>query len=104
MSKQPQYLPMARQVFGQYLDNEIDLYTLLERLRNIELQIMADEEEDEEGNGKGMWFRFFEGDTLHTSISDIESDLADASHPNADILKRGIAFGLETNELEVHYS
>jgi hypothetical protein len=103
MSKQAQYFPMARQVFNQYLDNEIDLDTLIERLREMELQLLADEDEEEESN-KQLWFRFFEGDTLATTISDIQKDLSDPSHPNANILLRGIAFGLQTEELEVHFS
>ncbi len=99
---------MARQVFDHYLDNKIDLDALIEKLREIELQLMADE--DEEGDGeevetdKRLWFRFFAGDTLSTTIAEIERDLGDPSHPNARILLQGIAFGLETDELEVHYS
>lgn len=103
MTHQPNYTPMARQVFNQYLDNEIDLDTLIERLRSMELQLLADMDEEDESSPK-LWFRFFEGDTLATTINDIEHDLLDPSHPSANILLRGIAFGLETDELEVHFS
>ncbi|WP_018478162.1 hypothetical protein [Pontibacter roseus] len=105
MTKQAQYTGFAREIFSQYLDKQIDLDVLITRLRDMELQVMSDaDDEEEEETGKRLWFRFFEGDTLATTISDIEKDLADTSHPNADILLRGITFGLQTDELEVHYS
>ena len=105
MSHQPQYTTVASQVFSQFLDNEIDLETLVGRLSELELQLMSDEEgEDDEVSSKKVWFRFFEGDTLQTSISDIENELSDTSHPNSKILLRGIAFGLANNELEVHFA
>jgi hypothetical protein len=109
MTKQTHYTAMARQVFAQFLDGQMDLETLIGKLQEMELQLLADEfdevEDDElEVAPKTMWFRFFEGDTLRTTIRDMEKDLQNPLHPNADILKRGIAFGLETDELEVHYS
>ncbi|TPE43270.1 hypothetical protein [Pontibacter mangrovi] len=105
MTEQTHYIPMAKAAFNAYLDNQIDLDTLLERLREMELQIMADEEEEEEeDSGKALWLRFFKGDPLKTTISDIEQDLRDPGHPNYRILLQGITLGLEADELEVHYS
>lgn len=107
MTKQAHYTPMARQLFGQYLDSAIDLDTLIGRLREMELQLMADEDVDDEEeveSNKRLWFRFFAGDDMKTSIKEIEQDLSDPSHPNATILLRGIAFGLAEDELEVHFS
>lgn len=101
MSKQPQYTTIAREAFSNYLNNSIDLDTLIERLRYMELQVISD---DEEETGKEVWFRFFEGDPLHTTISEIEKDLSDPGHPNCTLLRRGIALGLAAGELEVHYS
>ncbi|WP_299821497.1 hypothetical protein [uncultured Pontibacter sp.] len=103
MSAQPQYIPIAKDAFGQYLDSKIDLHTLIQRLQEIELQVLSEEDEDEE-SGKSLWFRFFDGDTLATTINEIEKDLADPAHPNSQILLRGIAYGLQSDELEVHYS
>jgi hypothetical protein len=104
MSKQPQYNIVASQVFSQYLDNVIDLETLVGRLQEIELQLMSDEEEeDDEISNKKLWFRFFDGDLMQTTISDIENELSNSSHPSSKILMRGIAFGLANNELEVHF-
>jgi hypothetical protein len=103
MSHQPQYTAIAREAFSQFLDQQIDLELLIERLRDIELLIIA-EDEDEEVSGKKLWFRFFEGDPLETTIPEIEKDLSAPSHPNCMILMRGIALGVESNELEVHYS
>ena len=101
MTEQPQYIPIAKAAFNFYLDGHIDLDTLLERLREMELQVQSEEEEE---TGKQVWFRFFSGDPLKTTISDIEKELSDPAHPNSLILKRGIALGLEADELEVHYS
>ncbi|MBF9254723.1 hypothetical protein I2I11_15565 [Pontibacter sp. 172403-2] len=101
MTKQSQYTGIAREAFSHYLDNTSDLDTLIERLREIELQILSD---DEDETSSGIWFRFFEGDTMKTTIRDIEKDLSAPSHPNYNILMQGIAFGLQTNELEVHYT
>jgi hypothetical protein len=101
MTKQAQFTNIVRETFSRFLDNELDLETLIERLREIELQVMSEEEEE---TGSQVWFRFFEGDTLKTTISDIEKDLSDTSHPNCRILMQGIAYGLKSNELEVHYS
>ena len=101
MTKQAHYTSIVSEAFSHYLDNKFDLDTLIERLREIELQVMSD---DEDEIGAGIWFRFFDGDTLKTTISDIQKDLSAPSHPNYNILKHGIAFGLKFNELEVHYS
>lgn len=105
MSALPQYKTITSEAFNDFLDERTDLDTLIERLREIELQVMADEEEDDdEDSGKVLWFRFFEGDPLQTTISDIEKDLSDPAHPNYRILLQGIALGLEAEELEVHYA
>ncbi|AKD04190.1 hypothetical protein POKO110462_11490 [Pontibacter korlensis] len=103
MTKQAQYTSIASAAFNEYLDNQIDLPVLISRLREIELQVMHDDDEEEETD-KVLWFRFFEGDPLETSISDIEKDLSDPVHPNSRILLQGIALGLEAGELQVHYS
>ncbi|MFD2245119.1 hypothetical protein [Pontibacter ruber] len=100
MTKLAQYTPMAREAFSNYLDNKIDLDTLIERLRYMELQALSEEEE----TGKEVWLRFFEGDSLQTTISEIEKDLSDPTHPGYRILIQGIAFGLQSGELEVHCS
>ncbi|WP_439882316.1 hypothetical protein ACSX1A_03945 [Pontibacter sp. MBLB2868] len=101
MSHQPQYTTIVREAFNLYLDNKIDLDELIERLRYVELQVQSEEEEESD---RKVWFRFFEGDTLKTTIDEIEKDLRDPAHPGGVILKRGIAYGLDANELEVHYS
>ncbi|ARS35221.1 hypothetical protein [Pontibacter actiniarum] len=101
MTKQPQYTTIARDAFGKYIDDEIDLDQLLERLRYIEQQVISEDEDETE---KTVWFRFFEGDPLHTTISEVGKDLSDPSHPNCALLQRGIALGLQAGELEVHYS
>ncbi|PVY40234.1 hypothetical protein [Pontibacter virosus] len=108
MPHQPHYSPMARQLFGQFLDQEIDRDNLIGRLQEMELQLQADadeenEDEDEIESTRSLRIRIFGGDTLGMSISEIEQDLQEPTHPNAQILMRGIAFGLAEDELEVHY-
>ena len=100
MSKQPQYTESARGAFTDYLDEKIDREALVEKLRAIESQAS----EELGGEDAGLWFRFFEGDTLATTISDIERDLSAPSHPNSKLLRSGIALGLQSGKLEVHYS
>ncbi|MBC5991409.1 hypothetical protein [Pontibacter cellulosilyticus] len=102
MSKLPHYTPIASEAFNNFLDNRINLDELIERLRYIELQVQSDDEDEEAG--KTVWFRFFEGDTLRTTISELEKELSDPTHPSYRILLYGIATGLEADELEVHYS
>ncbi len=103
MTQVPQYTSIASAAFNEYLDNHIELDELIARLREIELQVMHDDEAEEE-TGKVLWFRFFSGDPFQTTIRDIENDLSDPSHPSSRILLQGIALGLEAGELEVHYS
>ncbi|PKV75734.1 hypothetical protein BD749_0680 [Pontibacter ramchanderi] len=97
---------MARQLFGQFLDQEIDRDTLIGRLQEMELQLQADaddESEDDNLDTRTLRIRVFGGDTLGMSIREIGQDLEDLTHPNAQILLRGIAFGLAEDELEVHF-
>lgn len=106
MSHQPHYSPMARQLFGQFLDQKIDRDTLVGRLQEMELQLQADagdESEEDDFVVQTLRIRIFGGDTAGVSIREIEQDLQDLSHPNAQILMRGIAFGLAEDELEVHF-
>lgn len=101
MALLPQYIPMAKAAFSAYLDQQLDLETLLEKLHEMELQILADEEEATE---KVLWFRFFNGDNFKTTVAEIDRDLQQEDHPSCQILKSGIAYGLQTDELEVHFS
>ena len=101
MTQHPQYTPIASAAFNAYLDNHIDLDELIKRLQEIELQVLSEEEDDNEGR---LWFRFFADDPLQTTISELAQDLRDPSHPSSQILLRGIAYGLSVNELQVHFS
>ncbi|MEJ8801994.1 hypothetical protein [Pontibacter sp. H249] len=101
MSRLPHYTTIASNVFNAYLDSEINLDEFLQKLREIEMQVNHDEEEE---TYKVLWFRFFEGDPLQTTIQDIEKDLTDPSHPNSRILLQGILMGLQAGELEVNCS
>lgn len=107
MPKLPQYTSIASEAFNLYLDQQIDLETLIGRLRDMEWQVLsdADEKEDElpQSDAK-VWFRFFAEDPMQTTINEIEQDLSNPTHPSAQILLRGIAYGLNANELEVHIS
>lgn len=50
---------------------------------------------------KDIWFRFFEGDTLATTINDITRDL---HSPNADYIKKMMQIAVDDGELQVYYS
>lgn len=106
MTKQDRYTLTVRQTFSAYLDGIIDNEELIVKLREIEMQIMSDydTEEEEYVAGKGLWIRFFSGDTEGLTINEIEKDLQNTHHPNYKILRHGIAIGLADDELEVHYA
>jgi translation initiation factor RLI1 len=96
----------VKQVFNAYLDGVLNAEELIIKLREIEMQVMSDhdfEDEEEVEVKKGLWFRFFKGDTEGLTIDEIEKDLNNPGHPNYNILKHGMAIGLASDELEVHY-
>ncbi|MBC5773240.1 hypothetical protein H8S95_04120 [Pontibacter sp. KCTC 32443] len=105
MTKQARYTATVKQIFSAYIDGIIDNEELIQKLREIEMQLMSDQDsEDEETEAtKGLWIRFFEGDTEGLTIQEIENDLSNQEHPNYKILRHGIAIGLADDELEVHY-
>lgn len=107
MTKQDRYTLTVRQTFSAFLDGIIDNQELIIKLREIEMQLMSDNDTDEEEEGvptgRGLWIRFFEGDTDGLSIDEVEKDLRNVDHPNYRILMQGMAIGLAADELEVHY-
>jgi hypothetical protein len=106
MTKQDRYTLTVKQTFSAYLDGIIDSQELIIKLREIEMQLMSDNDVDEDKEfvaGKGLWIRFFEGDTEGLTIYEIEKDLNNPEHPNYKILRHGIAIGLAADEFEVHY-
>lgn len=107
MTKQDRYTLTVTQIFSAYLDGVITSEELIIKLREIELQLMSDNDTEEEEEtyvaGRGLWIRFFEGDTEGLTIPEIEKDLRNPEHPNYKILRHGIAIGLAADELEVHY-
>ena len=108
MTKQDRYTPTVKQTFSAYLDGIITSEELIIKLREVEMQLMSDNDTDDEEEvfetGKGLWIRFFEGDTEGLTIQEIEKDLGNPEHPNYKILRHGIAIGLAADELEVHYN
>jgi hypothetical protein len=106
MTKQSRYMIPAKQVFNAYLDGILTNDELVIKLREIEMQVMSDldsDDDDEAEIKKGLWFRFFKGDTEGLTISEIEKDLNNPGHPNFNILKHGMAIGIASDELEVHF-
>ena len=106
MTKQDRYTSTVKQTFSAYLDGIITSEELIIKLREIEMQLMSDNDTDEEDNfeaGKGLWIRFFEGDTEGLTIQEIEKDLSNTEHPNYKILRHGITLGLAADELQVHF-
>ncbi|MBB6610080.1 hypothetical protein H7F15_03435 [Pontibacter sp. Tf4] len=107
MTKQDRYTPTVKQTFNAYLDGIISGEELLIKLREIEMQLMSDNDTDDEEldftSGKGLWIRFFEGDADGLTLPEIEKDLRNPDHPNYKILRHGIAIGLANDELEVYF-
>lgn len=106
MARQNRYTLPVKQVFNAYLDGVINSDELVIKLREIEMQVMSDNDfEDEEDTEvkKGLWVRFFKGDPDGLTINEIEKDLSNPQHPNYKIMKHGMAIGLASDELEVHY-
>ena len=105
--------------FKAYRTNRIDKYELKAYLEDIEYQlyqyhvfkVYADFEksseevfasEREKLNAKNMWFRFFKGDTLATTINDIINAL-DCPTNKKHIL-RNLDAVINDNELEIYFS
>lgn len=102
--------------FKAYRTNRIDKYELKAYLKDIEYQLYMREFEDiEQTNNdedfeadienlctKNMWFKFFKGDTLATTINDIIKDLDCPT--NGKYILRNLDSAINDNELEIYFS
>ncbi|RDV13657.1 hypothetical protein DXT99_17945 [Pontibacter diazotrophicus] len=86
------------ELFYNYLYEGADAETLVSELKKIEALA-----QQRAGGfiGKGIWFRFFKGDTLAT-IGDIEKDLANPFHPRYAQLQEGMKRAVLKDELQVY--
>lgn len=103
--------------FKAYRTNRIDKYELKAYLKDIEYQLYVryfesvdqwnDSDEFIEADienlcTKNMWFRFFKGDTLATTINDIINSLDCPT--NGKYILRNLDSAINDNELEIYFS
>lgn len=102
--------------FKAYRMGQIDKYELKAYLKDIEYQLyvryfedieQTNNDEDFEADienlcTKNMWFRFFKGDTLATTINDIINSLDCPTNKNH--ILRNLDTAINDNELEIYFS
>jgi len=74
---------------------------LIKKLYEIENHCRESINDNPDNSDKVMWFRFFKGDTLATTIGDIMNDL---HSPNRNYIMEKMKICYETAEIEVYYS
>ena len=103
--------------FKAYRTNRIDKYELKAYLEDIQYQLYAREFESvDQWNDSDefieselnklesmyLWFKFFKGDTLATTINDIIKDLDCPTNKNH--ILRNLDSAINNNELEIYFS
>jgi hypothetical protein len=100
-TKLTQHKYNVQEIFFNYTKEKIDLDEMISKLKDIEKTVRKDIKED-----KNLWFRFFQGDTLATTIDDIYKDLSlPKSHDNHQLMLDNLKKTSELeNEIEIHFS
>ena len=93
-----QYHFPAMEAFYIFLKDD-NLNDLISRLRRIENHYRRINEQDIDD--KGLWFRFFRGDTGAWTINDIVGDLKSS---NKKYVMQCMQICCDTAEIEVYYS
>ena len=99
--------------FKAYRTNRIDKYELKAYLEDIQYQIFKSESitidaidfdyNPEDSNCESeMWFKFFKGDTLATTINDIIKDLDCPT--NGKYILRNLDSAITEKQLEIYFS
>lgn len=95
-----QYHYKAMESFRDFLKNE-DKDELIHQLCSIQQHYRS--WRSIRGNDRHIWFRFFSGDTVATTINDIIHDL-DGGGPNKKYLMECMQICVDKGEVEVYYS
>ncbi|MDO6389262.1 hypothetical protein Q4E40_03925 [Pontibacter sp. BT731] len=91
MELNQEYTQAANDLLSMYLMNGKDTAVLIAGLRELERKA-----------GKELWFRFFDGDTGATTISDMEGYFASPAYPNFKSINESIRLALKSGQLEVY--
>ena len=97
-----EYRYKVEELFFKYLKDG-DLDYLIKKLYEIETLI---ENTFDDFGDKSLWFKFFDSDTLATTIGNIKADLSmPTNHPNHELMKKMIELGIVLNgEIEIYFS
>lgn len=87
------------EAFHRYVKDN-DKEVLLDTLKDVEAYLIEEYELDK-SNGEGIWFRFFEGDTLATTIRNIEASL---ENQNRNYMLTMFEFAYRDASLQVYFS
>jgi hypothetical protein len=93
--------PTIKKLFAQFYANEINKRQLIVGLNKIEFALYCEENKDD--LLKGIWFKFFKGDTTATTIKDLRNCIGD--DVNHDYIMDKIKIALEKPKgLQIYYS
>lgn len=98
MKTTDKYKPACYSAFQKYLENE-DFGGLMNSLYSVSSHART----WLGGSKKEIWFRFFEGNTLATTIQDIYTDLQRGG-PNKEYMKDNFRTCIEDKSLKIYYS
>lgn len=93
--------PTIKKLFAQFYANEINKRQLIQGLREVEHKLF--EQDFKMELSKQLWFRFFEGDTMATTIEDLCNDIS--SSTNHDYIMDKIEMAVKKPKgLQIKYS
>ncbi len=88
-------------VFKKYIDNKITDEQFVNKLNSFDNRLKR--LFGTKGQ-KSIWFRLFKGDTLATTIRNIETDLINKHHGNYKCFMESVAIGVNEIGMEVYFS
>lgn len=103
MKKLTQYQYACSKAMYEFINNHINLDTLLSKLKEVE--DYHREEIGDHDSDKHIWFRFFKGDTMVTTLKNLENDLSShLSIKNHQFMMELMKDAVNDASLEVYYS
>lgn len=95
------FRPTIKKLFAQFYANEINKRQLIQGLREVEYKLFEQDVKME--LSKQLWLRFFNGDTMATTIEDLCNDIS--SSTNHDYIMDKIKIALEKPKgFQIKYS
>ena len=98
MKTTDKYKPACYSAFQKYLENE-DFDELMNSLYDVSNHART----WLGGSKKDIWFRFFDGDTLATTIQNIYADFQ-PGNPNKEYMKENLRICVLNKSLKIYYS